>query len=86
MYVNIYFWKLMLTGWKTMLAKLLCQDNTFTNFNKSVANIISNNLILRIIKFMEHIFMEVDAKLEEKPNISTDFNQDKSVTNLNKSI
>ena len=86
MYVNIYFWKLMLTGWKTMSSKLLCQGNTYTNFNKSVANIISNNLNLRIIKFMENIFMEVDAKLEEKPNISTNFHQDKYVTNLNKSI
>ena len=52
-----------------MSAKLLCQDKTFTNFNKSIANIILNNT--SIIKFMENIFMEVEAKLEEKPNIST---------------
>ena len=54
-----------------MSAKPLCQDNTFTYFNNSIANIILTNLVLSIIKFRWDIFMEVDAKLEEKLNIST---------------
>ena len=70
MYVNIYFWKLMLTGGKTHhVSQLLCQDNTFTNFNKSIANIILNNT--KYYKIYGNIFKEVEAKLEEKPNIST---------------